>query len=186
MTLENIIALLLEPKQVFLQEKPKGVWLVSIAAAALASAALALSGYIAYQSELSGLAQWLSGSLLFFMLFAAAAFFYLPVVHLLAERFMVQSRASDLVAYSGLSLSPLLAALPLAFFSRFFKLGSVFFTLAVLIILIKILVNVVSGVSDNYKISRGRALWFTLLPGLLVLLLPLAAGIIAAVLIING
>lgn len=186
MPFENIISLIIDPKQVFGQERPKGAWLVSIVVTALAAATLTLADYVAFQTEVGGLSHWLTVSLMLFLFFAAAAFFYLPVVHLLAERFMLQSKASDLIVYTGLSLSPLLAALPIAFFSRLSKAGAIIYFLAVVVIFIKITENVVSGVSDSYKISRGRALWFTLLPGLLAALLPLLAVAIAAFLILNG
>jgi len=186
MTLELFINLIFEPGIILGDSKPKQAWLYSLIFTAATVATLTLSNYVAFQSELNGMLSWVAASALFFVILLAAAFFYLPLIHLLAERFMLQGRVSNLMIYSGFVLSPLMLALPLAFLSRGFRLGPVFYFLAVLIISVKIFVNIVSGVSENYKISRGRALWFTVLPSLIAVILPLFISILGGLLIIYG
>jgi hypothetical protein len=186
MTLETFINLIFDPRTIFGGSKPKQAWYCSLIFAAATVTTLTLSNYVAFQSELNGMLTWVAASMLFFIILLAAAFFYLPLIHLLAERFMVQSRVSDLIIYSGFALSPLMLALPLAFLSRGFRLGPVFYFLAVLVISVKIFINIVSGVSENYKISRGRALWFTVLPSMIAVLLPLFISILGGLLIIYG
>ncbi|MHB9155210.1 MAG: hypothetical protein ACYC5N_05885, partial [Endomicrobiales bacterium] len=128
--------------------------ILSLTAAFLAVATSTLAALLVFRTN-AGAGSWILGSLLHLVLVLSVGVFYLPVIHLFAEKNLPGSRVSDLLVYSGFVLSPLFLTLPLAFIFLLVPSGWLFYSLALLALWIKIILDFVSGVKINYQLSPG-------------------------------
>ncbi|MFH1369162.1 MAG: hypothetical protein ABII64_08555 [Elusimicrobiota bacterium] len=181
MNMELFLNLLVNPKLILSEIRPRSSWLISIAVMFLACSSLIMGNFIAYGRD-GGLWQWLVNSTLFAVLSIFIVYFYLPLIHALAERFMPQSRVSDLLVYAGFSFAPLLLAFPLAMLLSVSRSGPLIYSLLSIILFFRIIGNISAGVRDNYNISPGRAAWYTILPSLLIFIFPVIFAVLSLML----
>lgn len=181
MQIEMLLNFLVNPKLVITEIRPKHIWLVSVAVALASIASLTMGNFVAFRST-GGLAQWIIGTCITAVSLIAWMYFYVPLIHALAERFMPQSRVSDLLIYSGFSFAPLLLALPVSMLCAVFTGGMIFYVIFVLVAFTRVLSSLISGVKVNYNISSGRATWLTLLPSVIMCLIPFALMILSVML----
>lgn len=178
MQIEIFLNFLINPKLVLTEIRPRYSWAMSLLAAALSVATLTMGNYIVFRSN-AGISEWFLNSAMITILLMSAAYLYMPLVHALGERYMPQSKVSELLIYTGFCYAPLLLTLPFAAVCTLFNAGPFLYSVAVMILFFRILSNIVSGVRDNYFISPGRAAWLTLLPMILIGFLPFVLAVLA-------
>ena len=127
---------------------------------------------------------WLLSSIIQLVIFILLAMFYLPVIHLICEKNMPGSRVSDLLVYSGFALSPFYLSLPIALIVALSGISSFVYYLFIFALFIKVIINLILGIKDNYQFQTVNAIMAFLAPVFFLCVIPMAVLLLSLILVV--